>query len=1024
MPELLVFEDASGPFPANRRQSGRPITIYGMDSDGVASVRVLLFGTVRVDRNGTISELPSAAHRRIIGRLALSPEAVVSVRTLVDVLWPDDPPRTAMASLANQIHRLRGIVGADTIRTVPRGYLLGVQRDSIDAQRFQRLIGSTGPAAEVGNPVRSRIDLELLDEALALWTGAPLEEFTDEQWARPWIVRMTEQHAVAWERRIDALLKLGRVDDALADATAFCEAEPLRERSHMLLVQALGDQGRTADALRVFNRFRKRLADETGLEPSSAMVSMERELFGLIRASARIDPDVPAMPESLDSRATNHPVRSNLPTAATSFIGRTVEVASIGAAIRAHRLVTIFGPGGVGKTRLALEVAAMASWAVDGTWLVELDSVRDPTQVASTIATTIGLVATSGKSGAESVADWCSSNRALLVLDNCEHLLDSVASVLELVLASSPAVVVMTTSREPVRVAGEHVITIEPMPLPEGPQHDTDAVQLFVARARDESPEFDPTGERVAIMEICVHLDGLPLAIELAAARVRALSARSIADHLDQRFRMLTAGRRTAVERHRTLRAAIDWSYNLLDAPQRLLFERLSVFRGAFDLDDAVGVCASDDLDELAVLDLLAALVDRSLVAVKTVEPRYRLLETLRSYGTECLDAPEADRVQRAHAEWFRFKAERSRERSIGPDERRVRDLVLAQLPEYDAAAAWGFQHPEPAIGIDIAFFLFEPFWLTQMRPMLSMSAIAGWVQERRWSEVDFGYSTPLSLPANIRARCVCAAWLAGLEGDHLGARRIAEEITVLAPEEIWGHVLLAFSSSFLGSPIDLQALHRATLQAPNDPIRRTVGCNYYYNGLLRHNRIKEAQSGIVSYVAWTAQVGSKIAGAVALGLRGRSELDVDPLRALAHFEAGIQMAREAKSLSGTHTLQRVRISVLVDLAHPDALRSCCDALENSRDTGDRGDLASYLAFTATILHRVGDCQTVAHIAGSVDVSSLMVRDRRRYESTISEVRIELGPPFELLAAEAGSMDVRRLLDTVIAACTAAMTPH
>jgi non-specific serine/threonine protein kinase len=358
---------------------------------------------------------------------------------------------------------------------------------------------------------------------------------------------------------------------------------------------------------------------------------------------------------------------TNLPEALTSFIGREREMVEIKRLLAGKRLVTIVGAGGIGKTRLALQAAAEVVDAYgDGVWLAELASIRDPSLVATTVAQTLGVREKAGTAPSESLRAHLKSRQILLILDNCEHLLDSCAQLVNTLLPGAKGTTILATSREPLRVAGEQTYALQPLSLPEpGAKaetiRDSEAVQLFVERVQRQLPEFELTGRAIAVAGICTHLDGIPLALELAAARTRSLSVEQINERLGDRFRLLTSGSRTALPRQQTLRATLDWSYDLLTEDERIVLRRLSVFPGSFNVDAASAVASDANIDGFAVIELLSRLVERSMVVADTStgDTRYRMLETTRAYGLEKLaDADEVDEIKRRHARHFRDRFE------------------------------------------------------------------------------------------------------------------------------------------------------------------------------------------------------------------------------------------------------------------------------------------------------------------------------------------------------------------------------
>ena len=587
-----------------------------------SDLAVGVLGSFEVRRDGDLVELTSRTQRRILALLALHAGERVTRDRLVDVLWADNPPANAVASLQNQVGRIRALLGAKAIRSNAGGYALGAGRGVVDAFLFELRIGNADA------------DLRILEEALRLWRGRPFDEFADEDWARPTVVRLSELHAVACERRVEALLAAGRVDEAVGHAEGMCAHSPLRERSHGLLIHALGSQGRAAEALRVFDAFRKRLVRQTGMEPSPMLRTVERDVLAQTSDAGSQELGTDSSPITVES---------------TSLIGRDRAVRESLALLSGAPLVTLTGPGGIGKTRLAIRIAhELAPTFADGVVVVDLASLADQRLVGSSIAVAVGAMVAMGDPIANTVARLA-SRQTLLVLDNCEHVIDEAARAAKAIRDGCRDVSGLATSREPLGVSGEQVYTVEPL----GPE----AVTLFVQRAALVRHGFTLTPDnRPTIATICARLDGMPLAIELAAARCAHLTVDDLATQLDARpFHVLRGGTRAADPRHRGLGAAIDWSWNLLDAPEQAVLARLSVFVGGCTLDAARAVCGQDEGEAVEMLDRIGSLVRKSLVVADLDErgARYRLLETLRIYAADRLaQSGETDSTRRRHAEW------------------------------------------------------------------------------------------------------------------------------------------------------------------------------------------------------------------------------------------------------------------------------------------------------------------------------------------------------------------------------------
>ena len=637
-------------------------------------MRVGLLGPVEMSDAGRGFGITSAKQRGLIALLALNAGTVVSADRLIEGLWGEGAGGDALNALRHHVSRLRKQVGAMLV-TRASGYLLDLEPDQVDALQFARLLTD----ARTGLQQDQTHDevAATLRRALVLWRGAPLVEFLDHDWARQEATRLEQLYLAAIEDRIHADLALGRHADLVNELQGLVREHSFRERLWGQLMLALYRCGRQTDALAAFQDVRRMLAEENGLDPGPELARLELAILAH-------DPQlaVPARPLTPAAEAPQT-TSSNLPTPLTSFIGRHDQVVAIRALLDGSRLVTLTGPPGVGKTRLAVEVGrAVQREFLDGVWLIELAPLSDRESILDSLATRLGLRRPGAAAEASPLADvleYLRNRRALLIVDNCEHVLGFVARLVELVLAGCADVRVLATSREPLGMTGEAQQPVSPLSLPTPGVRDprellgSEAVRLFEERAMKVRPDFAVTPQTApAVADVCRALDGLPLAIELAAARVKVLPVSHIASALGDRFRLLVAGSRTSPPRQQTLRAAVDWSYELLDDDERRLFERLSLFAGGCSLNAAERVGEQIGLGAFETLDILGRLVDKSMVvaAVGTNgQPRYQLLETLRVYGVERLvDSAQYEQAYREHAELLANMAERAEREMRGPE--------------------------------------------------------------------------------------------------------------------------------------------------------------------------------------------------------------------------------------------------------------------------------------------------------------------------------------------------------------------
>ncbi|MEU0725963.1 BTAD domain-containing putative transcriptional regulator [Streptomyces sp. NPDC006140] len=588
--------------------------------------------------------VPELKVRALLASLLVDPGRPVAVHRLIDDLWGDEPPGNPARALQAKVSQLRRVLeeaepgGRGLVVSRAPGYQLTVAEGALDADRFAALV------ARARTEQDTRLRAGLLTDALAVWRGPAFADFSEETFTRAAVNRLEEDRLAALEDHAEARLDSGEHTELAGELAELVGRYPLRERLRSVQLRALYRSGRQSEALAGYEELRTRLAEELGLDPSP-------ELAGLQRAMLRQDPELgPPRRPPAPVRA-----RTNILAPFSGLIGREGEVADVRELLGTRRLVTLTGPGGVGKTRLAVAVAERLKGSFpDGEWLVELAGSGG--DLADVVAAALQLrddgvwgVRPEGEGpldAADRLAEVLRDKRMLLVLDNCEQVIDEVAALAELLLRSAPGLVLLTTSQEPLALAGETLWAVPPL----APQ---DAVELFSARAAAASPGFvlGPASAD-AVAAICRRLDGIPLALELAATRVRALGVHRLLERLDDRFRLLSAGQRGAPARQQTLRAMIDWSWELLSEPERAVLRRLAVAAEGCTLEAAEEVCAGDGVDAGDVLNLLARLVDRSLVvAADAAEgPRYRLLESVWAYCVERMrETDETEPVRRRH---------------------------------------------------------------------------------------------------------------------------------------------------------------------------------------------------------------------------------------------------------------------------------------------------------------------------------------------------------------------------------------
>ncbi|WP_188188428.1 BTAD domain-containing putative transcriptional regulator [Nonomuraea sp. SYSU D8015] len=613
-------------------------------------MRVGLLGPFEVrNGDGAVVEVPGIRLRALLAALALEPGRIVTRARLVDWIWGQQPPADEVNALQALVSRLRRVLPDGVIEADSGGYRLAVAPDAVDVCRFEHLVGQ----ARAAEPAERA---DLLRSALALWRGTAMADLAlqGSDVFDAAVARLDELYVAALGDRVDADIRLGRGSELVSELTELVATYPLREGFVAALMRALAEAGRGNEALTVYQRTRERLAEELGADPSA-------ELSALHTALLRGE---------LGGRAENR--RTNLRAELTSFVGKDDDISAVAGLAVKHRLVTLTGAGGSGKTRLATETArAMLAELPDGAWLVELASVRAGGELAQAALTAIGLrdqAVLGGARGGEPVDRLIAAVRErsmLLILDNCEHVIEAAAAFADRLLGECRRLRILATSREPLGITGEVLWQVEPLALPANGADlaetgSSPAVRLLRDRAELVRKDIGSDAHTLSAMaRICWALDGMPLAIELAAARLRTMSVDQLARRLDDRFRLLTSGSRTVLPRHKTLRAVVDWSWDLLTEAERGVLRRLSVFSGGVSLEAAERVCGDEVAGE-QVFDVLTALIEKSLLlADGEVTPRYRMLNTIREYAAHRLaEAGETEQARRAHLAYFTELAE------------------------------------------------------------------------------------------------------------------------------------------------------------------------------------------------------------------------------------------------------------------------------------------------------------------------------------------------------------------------------
>jgi predicted ATPase/DNA-binding SARP family transcriptional activator len=893
------------------------------------TVEFRLLGHVEALLDGHRLDIGHARQQCVLVALLVDVNQPVPADRLIDRVWADDLPHRARNALAAYISRLRQVFDGTDVQIVrDRGaYLLKTDALSVDIHRFRHIASQARATADAAGAA------DLFDSALRLWRGEPFASLDN-----PWIndVRNTldaERVSVTLDRN-DAALDAGRHADMLGQLVRAAQAHPLDERLAGQVMLAQYRSGRQAEALETYRLMRERLVEELGVDPSPTL----RDAYQRILDGDEQRPSPQAMPDRAPGLA--------LPRRATRFVGRPHELSGVAAALHRGPLLTLTGVGGVGKTRLALEVAGRERERFrDGVWLCELAPLDDAAAVGHAIAAALRLQQRQGLDIESTVIEYLAPRELLLIVDNCEHLLDASARLVDRIVQHCPHVTVLSTSREALGIEGEQVYAVPPLVVEE-------ATELFADRARAGRPDFDLEREPVgAVAEICRQLDGLPLAIELAAARMRVMSSLDVARRLDT-LRLLSGGSRGAPPRQQSVTATIDWSYRLLAEPERALFARLSVFAGGFDLDAAHGVCAEDGADQDDTLDQLTGLLDKSMVTMRSVGgiTRYSVLETLRAYGRERLCESNIDaHYARRHTAFFVELAQRAAAGMHGPDEQ---VWVERMLPDYDNLRT-AYEHAMAAGDIDSVLRLITS--LSELVHLRIGFEASGWA-ERALDVVDpdhplfaaaVGFAARGAWNRGDQAR---ARELASLAGGRLPGRGNGR---VAYPGDVIADVALYEGDSAAALAHYEREMARA--RRDDDPIR--LVWTLFYVAICQA-ALRTPEAGLVAaeeavqVADVTANPTAQSMGRYALGLVLKKS---EPDKALALFDEAAELAASVQNF-WWHGIALMEAAA-TRAVHGDPARAAADFIE-VLDHWDRvGDWSQQwlnLRYITRFLARVG----------------------------------------------------------------------
>lgn len=861
----------------------------------MAKANLALLGSFRLHID-TGEPIPLATKKTtaLLAYLAMHPGEAQARPKLAALLWGGHHEAQARDSLRQALSLLRKALShACPAALIAQEDTVGLEPTAleIDARAFEDLIAEPGVAN--------------LERAIGFYRGEFLDGFQVaapefENWAAAERQRFRELALEGMTKLLDHHLSAGVIERGIHIATRLLAADPLQERVHRTMMELYARQGRQGAALRQYRTCAELLSRELGIEPDAQTKSLHRHL---LREWNRKQPRASMMPSALPASGIEAlPVTDvldrsippslkakvapgNLPVQATSFLGRDRDIASAGGILSSARLITLTGPGGIGKTRLALQLAvAMHDDYPDGTWLVELAAFDDPNAIGHAVADVFGITQQAGKTIEQSVANALAGRSLLLILDNCEHVIDAIAGLVREILSACPHVSLLATSRETLMVDGERTYPV--LPLECGDGIEAPAVELFVERARFVEPCFELNGDADTVCEICRRLDGIPLAIELAAARTRAMSPTQIRDRLHERFRLLTGGSRRVLKRHQTLRHAVEWSYDLLSSSEQAVLSRASAFAGGFGLEAAERVCSGGDIAVADVLYLLDSLVRKSLLSAKRVgnAVRYSQLETIRQFAEERLAVlGETEAVRARHAQFFAEDAEKHHKVWRSPQQPMAYAWLDQEVDNLRAAFRWASSQDD----IDVAARIASR--IPSMAVLRVRSEPLNWPTEIIDAARRVGHRR-LGVLLTYAAK---RAWNLGRVQE---ATLYAEEAIALIGNAnfdppVWAFSVLAMIASRQGNAESAVRFARTGAAHPAD--RRERQClatlPFYLAMAGAHEEAMAIADGIVEKVETARTPSSFIA---ALFSKGRAFSNADPPCALDALEKALAHAR------------------------------------------------------------------------------------------------------------------------------------
>ncbi len=992
----------TGADPAGPGASGGP--------PGQRLLRFSILGPIEVSDGERPLALTGRRQIALLALLLINKNRAVSCERLTDGLWGEPcDPGGGSKRLQMAVARLRRVLDAGAhprdapvLRTVAGGYLLAVGEGALDADVYEERWHAGRRALDAGEPAAAA---RVLREALALWRGPALADIADDDFARIEAARLEELRFCALEARIEADLQLGAHAELIGELEALAAAHPTRERISGHLMLALYRCGRQAEALDAYQRTRRHLMEELGLEPGPALTTLQAAILRhTSELEAEEDAQVarpgqgrPAVLAADHARRDRDRIgappdgarRQNLPLQLTSFVGRELELEHLAGLLARTRLVTLTGVGGAGKTRLALEAAGATLTDPDSeAWLVDLAAVVHGSQVAARVAQILGLPEQDLRAPGEALAQHLRARRALLVLDSCEHLVDACAELAADLLATCRHLRVLATSRRPLGVPGEVSYPVPALAVPDGRPDpltgewagDYAAVQLFLDRALAIRPRLDATPHRLAtIARICAALDGLPLAIELAASRIDVLTVEEIEANLGDRFRFLRARAGRPLRRHLTLVATMEWSYRLLSADEQAVLDALSVFAGGFRLEAVAEVC---ELAPEAALDIVAGLVDASLVLAEehAGRTRYRLLETVRQYAAERLAASgDLARLERAHARHFLGVAQAAEPMLTGSNQRAWLDRLAAEHDNLRRALDWFVGESDGQAALELTGALFR-FWYLR----------GAYREGREWLERALAIAPDAGTAARAKA-LRAAGTLAFLQCDYVQAQHLLG-VSMRVARALDDRREVALALQILGSVARERAEYGTAVRFHEESLE-------HWRALDDRHEIARSLN-YLAFAAWLA--GDHVRSQ-------RLTREAMPMTRLLGDGEGIAWSLLNEAAAALHGGRS-------DLAG----RLCEEPLALSRDIGFREGVAWSLDLLGVLAERAGDLDRAARCLAESLAAHTELGDRWRAASVIEalgRVAVRSGDPERAAHCLGAAEALREATGTPVPAC-------